>query len=182
MALVLGTNSGFVASAPAADPGGIALGVDNSAVVTKDQSPGTANTITQVGWWCDNATEESNFEIGLYADSSGAAGSLLFSTSTNAKGTGSGWKTASVNWSISPSTNYWLGLQLDDTATQTKCDIAVAGGSGIDGIGGPTTLPDPYGGGALDLATGMYAIYAVWEAGTPPTSPVASCKNQSLVL
>ena len=167
MAVVIGTNSGFVTVAPSADPAGASSGnVDNRAVVTHDTSPAGTNVITEIGWWCDTATQESNFEVGLYAADGAVvpneAGTLLFSDTTNAKGTGAGWKVVSgLNWAISASTAYWIGIQLDNTATQTQSDFGT--GTGRDFVTA-TTLPDPFGGGALANGSQCAAFYAKYEA------------------
>ena len=167
MSMVLGTNVGFVATAPTTSPAGTATSYDSTSSVTKHTSPSTAAKVTEVGWWCDNATEEANFEVALYAadGASGVAGTRLFVSATNAKGTTSGWKVVTgLNWTISPSTDYWLGLQLDNTATTTNNDWTGSGGAGNDFRTSQTTLNNPYGGGAIFDADAMDAIYAVWEA------------------
>lgn len=168
MALVLGTNSGFVTVAPTSDPASAGTDLmDNRKVVTHATSPSTAVKITEIGWWCSVATEEANFEVGLYAADGatvpGEAGTRLFVDDTNAKGTGAGWKTVSVDWTISPSTDYWLAVQLDNTATETRIDSRGSNGGGSDNASG-TTLTDPFGGGSILSSESMLAIYAVWEA------------------
>jgi len=175
MAVVLGTNSGFVTVAPTSDPGAFyAPEIDDNAFVTKDTSPETAIKITEIGWWCDNATEEANFEVGLYAADGevvpGEAGTLLYSDTTNAKGTTAGWKSVAVDWEISGNTVYWLGVQLDNTATATATNHDTNFGSGNDFLAASIeTLPNPFGGGALSNANGKTTLYAVWEAEAPTT-------------
>ena len=143
--LIVGTNCGFVTTAPTTDPeGSINLTVDNYASASKYTSPPLATTITEIGWWCDFATDETNFEVGIYADNAGVPGALLFSDTTNAKGTTQGYKTVSVNWNISGNTNYWLALQVDETPTQTIIHRLISGGDGYDNIFNVTTLPDPF--------------------------------------
>lgn len=170
MTVVLGTNAGFVTVAPTTDPASAqTVTIDTTARVVKDTSPSTAVKITEVGWWCDNATEESNFEVGLYAADGavvpGEAGTRLFVSATNAKGTTSGWKVvSSLNWTISGSTAYWIGVQVDDTATATITDNRTSAGSGYDSLASQTTLPNPFGGGAILDIDGILAFYAVWEA------------------
>jgi hypothetical protein len=168
MAVVLGTSSGFVTTAPTSDPTGTGYPADANAFVSKDTSPATATKITEIGWWANTATAETNFEVGLYAADGavvpGEAGTRLYVANTNAKGTTSGWKVVSVDWDISPSTAYWLALQVDDTVSTTEADIALTGGNGVDIKNTQTTLTDPFGGGALADADAMLAIYAVWEA------------------
>lgn len=167
MALVRGTNCGFVSVSPTADPAGDTTGFDNAAAVFKDTSPAGVTKITEVGWWCDNATQEANFEVGLYAADGtvvpGEAGTRLSVAATNAKGTTAGWKKVSVDWTISPSTAYWLGLQLDNTTTTTNIDIrSVSTNQGfVDFISGATTLPNPYGGGAIQSNTLLLSLYAL---------------------
>jgi len=168
MALIIGTNCGFVTLEPSGDPEGSTNAIiDYNARATKFTSPAGATKITKVGWYCDNATEEANFEIGIYsADGEvvpGEAGTRLYVTSTNAKGTDAGWKSATVDWNISPETDYWIAVYLDNTATGTKINYEASGGSGFDSLYTVSTLPNPFGGGDLGDADGMLAIYALYE-------------------
>ena len=173
MAIVLGTNAGFVSVAPSTDPDGSSAVIDYQAHTMLDTSPATATKITEVGWYCSNATQAANFEVGLYDDDGatlpGEAGTRLQVNTTNAKGTGLGWKSCTgLNWSISSSTDYWIAIQCDDTATSTGDDYASSGGSGADMIFSQSSLPDPFGGGGLIFSSGMFALYALWEAGESP--------------
>lgn len=169
-AIVIGTDAGFVEEAPVNAPGGTGhLVIDNYARVTRDTSPETATTITEMGWYCETPSQESNFEVGLYAADGdvvpGEAGTLLYSDTTNAKGTTSGWKRVTgLNWSIDADTSYWLGIQLDDVATTTYVNYHSSGGYGYDYSTPQASLPNPFGGGALSDADAIIAIYAVWEA------------------
>lgn len=162
MALVIGTNCGFVTTAPTADPSASNTSFDTRANALKDTSPNNAVKITEIGWWCDNATEESNFEVGLYDNNSGRAGNRLYVEATNAKGTDSGWKTVTVNWNISESTIYWIGVQLDDTSTTTNTNGSGTGGPDLDVLLSATTLTDPFNGTSLDT-DGITGVYAVIE-------------------
>ena len=135
MALSIGTNCGFVTVAPTASLGSSGEQVDTKATVFIDESPATAVKIVEIGWYCYNATEEANFEVGLYAADGATvpveAGTLLEVERTNAKGTTAGWKRVTVEWDIDSSTDYWLGVQLDDTNTTTYIEregIAVSPG------------------------------------------------------
>src|SRR3990167_2963452 len=171
MAVVLGTNAGFVTTAPTADPASTSTTCDNTSRVVKDTSPATAAKIIEIGWWDSTAgTEEANFEVGLYAADGavvpGEAGTRLFVDATNAKGTSGGWHVVTgLNWTISPSTAYWIGMHLDNTATSTNIDYSTTGASGRDVRDPFSSLPNPFGGGAILDIDGAYAIYAVWEAG-----------------
>ena len=168
MAITRGVNAGFVLVAPINDPLGQGVGVDGSALVTKDTSPAFAFKITEIGWWTGSATEETNFEVGLYAadgvDVPGEAHTLLYSNITNAKGTTAGWKRVTVDWNIDANTPYWLAVQLDDTATTTFLDMSGTGGDGRDSYVA-SSLENPYGASAA-YDPGAIAIYAVYAATT----------------
>ena len=171
-ALVLGTNCGFVTTAPTDDPGGVANNVfDGYYTACKHTSPANVIKIIEIGWWCDTATEASNFEVGVYDDNQGTTGpgSLLSGVSrTNAKGTDAGWKVRTgLNITITAETVYWLAVQLDNTATTTYADSAyVAGSQGYRETA--STLPSSETSNQNTGSTG-WAIYAVWEAGAPST-------------
>ena len=163
MALVKGTNCGFVVAAPVVDPDDLASTKDGSAVALKDTAPAGAVKITEIGWWCDEATEETNFEVGLYSHDAGddCPDARLQVDATNAKGTDVGWKTVSVDWSITAETIYWIAIQIDDTASNTRVAYAAdAGERSCHYV--VATLENPWG----DPSGGAYlrGIYAVWEA------------------
>ncbi len=170
--LVAGTNCGFVTVAPTADPGGTPMSTSNGAGAYKFTAPAGAVRVVELGWWCDNATEEANFELGLYADAAGVPGSLLSGASrTNAKGTTAGWKKASgLNILITGGNPYWIGRQLDTTATVTNIDYAVDASAVRESKSGATTLPDPWDG--TSAAARLLAVYAVYETSSGPSVPV----------
>jgi hypothetical protein len=160
MALQLGVSSGFVTTAPTADPTGSATTtIDGSSVVTKDTSPAGAVKITEIGWY-RNGTNTANFEIALYANTSGVAAARLYVDDTNSSST-DGWIKTSVDWAISENTAYWLAVQMDAHAGNSTIDREDSGGAGIDVRTSQSTLNDPYGGGAVSDADGIYAIYAL---------------------
>jgi hypothetical protein len=160
MALVLGTSSGFVTVAPTTDPAGAtATTIDGSSVVTKHTSPAGATRITEIGWY-RGGTNTANWEIALYADDAGVAGARLFVDATNSSAS-SGWLTTAVDWTITPNTPYWLGLQMDAHTGSGTVQSEASGGAGMDLLATQTALNDPYGGGAVADADGMRAIYAL---------------------
>lgn len=176
MALALGTNVGFVSTAPSTDPAGGDTTIDGSSVVVKDTSPSNAVKITEIGWYRGSGTNTANFEIALYSDSAGVADARLYVDNTNSSSSG-GWITVAVDWAISPSTAYWLGLQMDAHTGSSTVDSATSGGSGTDVRTSQTTLNNPYGGGAVADADGMYAIYALYQ--TAPTVALNSPADAS---
>jgi hypothetical protein len=164
MALVKGTNCGFVTVAPTVDPAGTASQViDTVSRAFRDTAPAGAIKITEIGWYCVGASEETNFEVGLYSDDSGSGVPLnrLFVDTTNAKGTGLGWKTVTVDWEITSGTVYWLGVQVDNTANPTVIDRTASGGDAQSFMLTQTSLANPWLSGGVQAY--LYAIYAVYE-------------------
>jgi hypothetical protein len=179
--LEIGTNCGFVTVAPTTDPDGTDVVIDYDAVVCSFTSPAGATKITEVGWYCDNDTEEANFEVGLYAADGavvpGEAGTLLYQSAATAKGTTLGWKKITVDWDISGSTVYWLAVQLDNTATTTNTNHATTGGAGSDWVYSKSTLPNPFGGGAISVPAGICSFYAVYTGSGSVTPQVYYLMN-----
>ena len=178
MALVLGTNSGFVTTAPTADPNETGTTIDGSSVVTKHTTPADAEKITSIGWYRASGTNTANWEIALYSDLVGVPTTRLFVDATNSTSS-NGWVTTAVDWAVSPNTDYWLALQMDAHSGSSSVDGAASGGAGSDVMTSQTTLADPYGGGLVADADGMYAIYALVQlsvtgSGTPTAQAAAS--------
>ncbi len=175
MPISVGTNSGFVTSAPATDPGAVALQLDTRAHATKDTTPASAITVEEIGWWCDNATEAANFEVAVYTDAGANEPELVVgSVSTgNAKGTTSGWKAVTgLSISLSASTAYWIAVQLDNTATTTNIDGTASGAAGRAQKNSVTALPSDWGTSSAtdtDAAMAIYARYVV-SGGDPEGS------------
>ena len=178
MALALGTNVGFVTTAPTADPAGTGATSDGSSFVVKDTAPTGAIKITEVGWYKAAGTTSSNTQVGLYAADGatvpGEAGTRLQVTADQASGTSANvWiRFTGLNWPVTAGTAYWLGMQQDAHTGSSQIDSAASGGSGIDTRTSQTALTNPYGGGALSDVDGMYAIYAVYQSA--PTVTLSS--------
>ena len=161
MGLVVGSNCGFVTIQPGGDPNAAVLvTMDDHVRAQLDVSPSTSDLeIQEIGWWCDDATEEANFEVGLY-DQDSSPYDLLFSDKTNAKGTDAGWKRVSgLGWSISASTSYNIAVQLDNTVISTRLQREEAGGK-YRYNSSTSTLPDPTWTSTTTTA-GLLAIYAL---------------------
>lgn len=187
MALVIGTNCGFVTVAPTSDPSGDGDDtMSTRALALKDTSPSGATKITEIGWWSSNATEEGNFEVGIYDHNVGddEPENLLSGVSrTNAKGTNAGWKVVTgLNITISPETIYWLGVQLDSTATFTDIDknSSIPGERWV-GIISQTGLPNPWGTSSFTIDNSLVAIYAKIETPSTFALTVTAGENGSAV-
>ncbi len=173
MALVLGTNCGFVTEAPTADPTGASndFWVDTRALAFKVTSPEGATKVTEIGWWCDTATQEADFDVGIYDHNSGDGNpeARIGVSADNAKGTTAGWKKATgLNIAITEDTIYWIAVQCDDTSTTTKTDGTNTVGQEWDAKTSMTALPNPWGSTSFGQAS-LLAIYAVYETGAAPT-------------
>jgi len=172
MALTKGTNCGFVLVAPTADPAETATELDGWSHVMKDTSPAGTYAVTEVGVWISDTSSAGNYQIALYSADGGVvpgeAGTREQITVETTSGTGNSWRVISgLNWTLSSATDYWIGVQMDESAGTSNIDVATSGGAGYDNIqGSQTTLNDPYGGGALADADGMCSVYALVE-GTP---------------
>jgi len=166
MAVVKGTNSGFVTAAPLADPSGTVNIADTIALGQKDTTPaGTKWRVTEIGWWCDNATQEASFDVGIYSHDAGnnRPNKLIGSSKNNAKGTTAGWKkVGGLNIILNASTIYWIAYQLDDTATTTNTDQTPAVGEKWDNKYPVTELPDAWG-ASYNTGANLFAVYALIE-------------------
>ena len=165
MGLVKGVNCGFVLVAPTVDPGGSAQTTDNIATALKDTSPAGPGRITEIGWFCDSATEEANFEVGIYDHNVGDNNpeNIVGVSRTNAKGLTTGWKKVTgLDIPVDGSTIYWIAFQLDDTATPTYRNYKTEAGEKCDEDSGDITLEDPWGVSPVTSAK-LVAVYAKWE-------------------
>ena len=174
MALVKGTNCGFVTVAPTAIPDGAGnLVPDNISTALKDTTPAGDIRITEIGWFSTNATQEANFEVGIYDHNVGDNNpeSLLGGVSrTNAKGTDEGWKVVSgLDIRLGGGVDYWIAFQLDNTPTGTVLEFDADAGEKTDTIAAQTTLIDTWGVSSTTDA-GLCAIYAVVEI-VPTSNP-----------
>lgn len=160
MALVLGTNCGFVTTAPTEDPAGSTSFADDRTWSIKNTSPVGNYKIVEMGWYASSASEETNFEMGLYDSSR----NLLSVSRTNAKGTTAGWKKVTgLNIPIDSETIYWIAVQIDITTTGTFTDAISSGGEGYELAISQTTLLDPLVNYTATDSNGMVAIYALVE-------------------
>jgi len=169
-AIVKGTNAGFVTATPSGDPVATSGEMDGFAIAQKHTSPADADTIIEIGWYVDNPTPDTNYEVGIYShDGVGdQPENRLGVDATNAKGTDAGWKTVTgLNIDIDPSTIYWIALQVDNMAEQTNTNYAADGGERMAYKTSATELPDPWSNtGNLGR---IYAFYAVY------TTPSGDC-------
>ena len=169
MALVLGTNCGFVTVAPTVDPDGASsTNIDNNCDGIKVTSPATAGKITEIGWWVVASPSNVNFEVGLYDHDAvnDEPENRLYVDDTNPTGTTTGiWKRVTVDWEIDPETIYWIAVQCDDTDGTLTDQANLGARTRRVVLENANTLPNPWGASTYKTAGWVFAFYAVWEAG-----------------
>ena len=169
MALSLGTNCGFVETAPVDDPAENVATIDAYVSALRHTTPATATKIVEIGWWCDSQGDEGqNWECGIYDDDSDTPKNLLAGADlTNVLSAGAGWKKCvGLNITVSAETVYWIGFQLDNSTLAATYDYSSATGVGKYLFGTPfTALQDPWSNGSS--STRINSLYAVWEAAAP---------------
>ena len=170
MAVVLGTNAGFVTEAPVADPEGFptsGVSIDYLSRAMKHTTPAGVSKITEIGWY-QNAYQEDdvNYEVGLYSHDAGNDVPLnrLYADTVNSKGTAQGWKVASgLDWDVTAETIYWIAVQVYPTAPDTFIDLVTTGG--VDSrMVNQASLVNPWVSAAKD--TYILALYAKVESGS----------------
>ena len=173
MALVKGTNCGFVELAPDGDPGGDSVKISLTAHALRCEAPAGAVKVTEIGWYSVNISEAANFEVAIYAHNEGDDNpeAIVGSALVNAKGTSAGWKRVTgLNIVIEPETTYWIAMQLDNTDAQTDMNYSAEAGEKTDTKHDQTELDDPWGTSPTtnEMLLGIYAVYG--EAG-PKAKP-----------
>jgi len=175
MALVLGTNCGFVETAPTNDPNGTSnYSLYDHLLATKHISPSSAISITQIGFWRGSTYTGSdfNFKVGIYSDDDTGEPNVLLYESDLIDGSNSEnqWFYTDIDFEIDPDTIYWIVIAIDvlTGGQRIQWDEASSGGSGFatkDISGQGATFPSDWGSSSTTDSDGMIAIYAVWEEG-----------------
>lgn len=177
MALVIGTNAGFVLVAPTTDPQGPQeTALDPYSFSMKVTSPAVITRVTEMGIYImENPGGAPDFEMGIYTHDVGnnRPGDLIGKSAAGALSVGLGWKIkAGLSINISPNTIYWLAVQVDnDPGGYVKADRTSDPTPKRDYKDPSYTLSDPW--GISDGSfTGILAIYAVYvgEAAYPVSS------------
>ena len=170
MALVVGTNCGFVSASPVGDPAGTGWAVNaGDAFAARHTSPVGNNIVTEIGWWqggSDNSPSV-NYNMGLYDDNAGEPGSLVTAQSTGqvtTVDTASWYAYSGLSIPILPETVYWIGIGIGIVGSGANYFDASADASELyrfEDIA-DYTLSDPFsvdGGPAF-----LFGIYAKYEA------------------
>jgi len=137
MALTLGTNCGFVTTAPTSDPAASAYGIDNYVHAMKVTSPAGSNNLTEIGWWQSNGgNDAAAYECGIYShdavedEPNAIVGSVSTGQSTTASTTA--WnKYTGLSQAITASTTYWLGVFVENVGGANRTDRTTGTGTRI---------------------------------------------------
>lgn len=126
MALVKGTNCGFVAAAPVGDPATGSTVIDGHCNAYKDVAPAEASKIIEMGWWHSANINAGDFDIGIYTHNAGLdlPDVRLHVSANNSRDVNQVWDSVVVDWVITPGTTYWLAIQCDAVAADVKIDYA----------------------------------------------------------
>lgn len=123
MTITLGTNAGFVTTAPTGDPGGTSSQtLDGYSNAIKHTTPSGTTTVTEIGWWASVTPSSEDVEVAIYTDVAGEPVNFVGSkvTGLSTGGTGGVWvRYTGLNISLDASTVYWIGIQVDGGTAQT---------------------------------------------------------------
>ena len=169
MTVVLGTNAGFVTTAPTADPHSSAAGLTGTLAI-QFTTPSGCTEITEMGTYSAGGPPTTSAEFAIYEDDTGAPGDMLGTAESFSYTSGAGWKKVTgLSITVSASTTYWLALQTDG---QINYDYASTGAT-YAGINSTSTLADPFG-TPDSIFTRMVAIYGLYvSSGTDYTEDLS---------
>lgn len=170
MALVIGTNCGFVETAPTTDPtGGTIQNWDGLACATKFTSPSGDWTLTEIGiWMASGGNQTVGIDFGIYAnDSDGSEpGTLLANATGTADNSSAYWLVLDgLSYDLTASTVYWLAVQCDIDSGTKQFDRESNAGAGTANINPSTALPADWTGLSTFTDTNdLHGIYGLIEA------------------
>lgn len=148
MAVVLGTNAGFVTVAPTSNPVDTNLAQDGACRATKHTCPADVDVVTEVGFWIDSGSTGAAYSVALYSHDSGSntANALLYSSTGHTTSVGSGnWETVTgLSWSVTPGAVYWICVIMENRTPNVNTDYCTTGGRTGIRVGLHLSLPDPF--------------------------------------
>ena len=175
MALVDGTNCGFVTTAPSSDPAASSGGFSMWACASKKTSPSGTNRVTAIGWWQDNTSNGVDaYSAGIYShDAVNNNPNVLIATAATGQSVQSntaGWYAyTGLSIGLSASTVYWIAVGCEGSDSNT-IDITDDASQLYTYKGCGNNLPETWG-EKTGFPERLIAIYAVYEAaaGGQPT-------------
>jgi hypothetical protein len=185
MALVKGTNCGFVSSAPSVDPNGTSDPIAGYQTAFKDVAPAGNNNVTELGWY-ESATTFTGaaYSMGIYshdATGDGRPNALIATQSTGnstTTDTSQWYKYSGLSIPVTGGTTYWIALAFPSTGANSRTDYTNSAGDQQNYDNGtgvaPNYLQTPWDGAAAQHSHVLYTFYALYEAAAGGLSiPVA---------
>lgn len=177
MALVKGTNCGFVSVAPSADPAATGGAIDNFGIGFKATSPAGNNNVTELGWYQPLANNDAaDYCCGIYShDAGNNRPNALIATQSSGQSSmanTAGWyKYTGLSISLTASTTYWIAAGVENVTNQNQVDYAADAGEKYDWKFTATgALPSPWGASSGTFGR-LIAIFAKYvAAGVAPTA------------
>lgn len=130
-------------------------------VVCRYQASETG-TVTDISFYLKTAVS-GNLKLGIYADSSGNPGALLYGGGSFAV-SGIGWKNQTgLSVAVTAGNYYWIAFRPDSDSMDTGYDTGVANQMRYKSVAFASVWPDPYGSdeGNSTEADCVYATYTV---------------------
>src|SRR3989304_6740992 len=178
MAIVVGTNGGFVTTRPTVNPAGANPDSGNQGYNHgggRFTSPAGNNNLTEIGFYVDNAVSAGNtFSVGLYAVNAGPVpGALLASKTGGTLGSGAGWRylTLDTPYALTASTAYYIGVAIGGTQS-TSLDATDNLSYNFHWKAGAMANPFGTEDGSSNKLMAYYGVYAA--SGTTSTSSTSS--------
>jgi hypothetical protein len=157
---------------------------------TMPNETGTAQSMSVYTGTTIGASPNNQYSMAIYADASGAPGSLIASTA-NGTLSGGAWNTLPISATLSPNTTYWFAYNTNGTASNQNNTIVAAGSVGQMGWKAQAfgTWPASFGtpDGTSNFAASIYVTYAQSGgttdtiAPTVPTSLTATAVSSSAI-
>lgn len=170
MAMVLGTNYGFVSSRPTSDPSSSdvrGIGGLCRAAGYFTSPTGSGYTLTDIGVWIDYRDYTETVTLGLYAGDADPSGSLLASGTVSITSTGWKYVTLSSSYTLTSATKYWLAMaSTTNNPSNNAIDVTPTTFPTYTCkyINPATTLPNPWNGNQFDRDYFYCCLYGLYSA------------------
>ena len=168
MALVVGTNCGFVETAPTSDPRGrYDYGEARRIFGFKDVAPVGAVKIVEIGWWMNTTKTAGTVKVGIYDHNSGdnEPENLLTGSDSFTRSSTAGWQVKTgLNIAVTAEDTYWIAFW-DEKGGEVDQDLE--GGTWAT-RNKQSGLIDPFGTADAKYTRrlGIYAVYETAATGT----------------
>jgi hypothetical protein len=163
VAIVLGTNVGFVATRPTVSPAAANGDATLSRWALKHTSPAGSNNLVELGWHVRYFDAADTFRMALYAHDAAndRPGALLALTAADIAVTSENWFYGAASYALAASTVYWMALlRANPSRSEVGWDDLTGARVAIDSV---TSLSDPWGSSSEQYGDVGVALYARYE-------------------